>query len=158
MKKLMKYAYVVLAGVLAMTVTSCKDTYEYDGVGAQDPGAFLSVDATELKYAADDEQVLKVTLIRTNSEAAENISLTTNNSHFQVPSSVSFNAGENSVKVLLGNDKYDYSNANDGDWIYFDYVPEEKNIRGGEPAVTGRFCVIGSALKEDALKELFNIG
>lgn len=99
MKKLMKYAYVVLAGVLAMTVTSCKDTYEYDGVGAQDPGAFLSVDATELKYAADDEQVLKVTLVRTNSEAAENISLTTDNSHFQVPSSVSFNAGE-SKKVL----------------------------------------------------------
>ena len=101
MKKLMKYAYVVLAGVLAMTVTSCKDKYEYDGPGTQDPGAFLSVDATELKYAADDEQVLKVTLVRTNSEAAENISLTTDNSHFQVPSSVSFNAGESKKEVAI---------------------------------------------------------
>ena len=51
-----------------------------------------------------------------------------------------------------------FVDGKDGNWIYFDYVPEEKNIRGGEPAVTGRFCVIGSALKEDALKELFNIG
>ncbi len=51
-----------------------------------------------------------------------------------------------------------FVDGKDGSWIYFDYVPEEKNIRGGEPAVTGRFCVIGSALKEDALKELFNVG
>ena len=47
--------------------------------------------------------------------------------------------------------------ASDGEWIYFDYVPGESDIRRGNPAVTGRFCVIGSGLKEDALKELFNI-
>ena len=51
-----------------------------------------------------------------------------------------------------------FVDGKDGRWIYFDYVPEEKNIRSGEPAVTGRFCVIGSKLKETALKELFNIG
>ena len=51
-----------------------------------------------------------------------------------------------------------FVDGKDGNWIYFDYVPEEKNIRSGEAAVTGRCCVIGSALKEDALKELFNIG
>ena len=54
----------------------------------------------------------------------------------------------------------------DGQWIHFDYVPGEENvdyvpgesdIRRGNPAVTGRFCVIGSGLKEDALKELFHI-
>lgn len=66
MKKIMKYAYVVLAGVMAMAVTSCKDTYDYDGPGAQDPGAFLSVDATTLKYAAEDAQILKLTLMRTD--------------------------------------------------------------------------------------------
>ena len=49
-------------------------------------------------------------------------------------------------------------NANDGDWIYFDYVPGEMDIRRGAPAVTGRFCVIGAKIREDALKELFNIG
>ena len=47
--------------------------------------------------------------------------------------------------------------ASDGDWIYFDYVPGESDIRSGAAAVTGRFCVIGSKLKEQALKELFNI-
>ena len=51
-----------------------------------------------------------------------------------------------------------FVDGKDGQWIYFDYVPEEKNIRGGEAAVTGRFCVIGSRLNEKALKELFNIG
>ena len=49
-------------------------------------------------------------------------------------------------------------NASDGDWIYFDYVPGEMDIRRGAPAVTGRFCVIGAKIKEDALKELFSLG
>ena len=48
-------------------------------------------------------------------------------------------------------------NADDGDWIYFDYVPGEADIRRGAPAVTGRFCVIGSKINEAALKELFTI-
>ena len=45
----------------------------------------------------------------------------------------------------------------EGDWIYFDYVPGEIDIRRGSPAVTGRLCVIGAHIKEDALKELFNL-
>ena len=50
-----------------------------------------------------------------------------------------------------------FVDGKDGSWIYFDYVPGEKNIRTGEPAVTGRFCVIGSKIDHAALKELFNI-
>lgn len=99
MKNIKKYAYVVLAGVMAMAATSCKDTYDYEGPGAQDPGAFLSVDATSIKYSAEDAQILKFTLMRTNSDAAENISLTCDNPKFQVPTSVSFAAGE-SKKVV----------------------------------------------------------
>ncbi len=45
--------------------------------------------------------------------------------------------------------------AGGGDWIYFDYVPEESNVRSGKPDVTGKFCVIGSKLKEEKLAELF---
>ena len=45
--------------------------------------------------------------------------------------------------------------AEDGTWIYFDYVPEEHDIRAGKPEVTGKFCVIGAGLKEDKLEELF---
>ena len=44
------------------------------------------------------------------------------------------------------------------EWIYFDYVPGESDIRRGCATVTGRFCVIGSKLNEQALKELFNVG
>ncbi len=47
--------------------------------------------------------------------------------------------------------------ASDGEWIYFDYVPGEIDIRRGAPAVTGRFCVIGAHIKENALKELFTM-
>ena len=47
--------------------------------------------------------------------------------------------------------------ATDGEWIYFDYVPGEIDVRRGSPAVTGRFCVIGSKMNEDALKELFGL-
>ena len=45
----------------------------------------------------------------------------------------------------------------DGSWMQFDFVPEEYEVRGGEPDYTGRLCVIGSGLKEDALKELFQV-
>lgn len=47
--------------------------------------------------------------------------------------------------------------AADGDWLYFDYVPREADIRRGAAQVTGRLCVIGSKLDENALKELFNL-
>ena len=47
--------------------------------------------------------------------------------------------------------------AADGGWIHFDYVPGESDVRRGGAQVTGRICVIGSNLNEDALKELFQI-
>ena len=42
-----------------------------------------------------------------------------------------------------------------GDWIHFDYVPGEPDVRRGAPAVIGRLCVIGSKLNKAALSELF---
>lgn len=45
--------------------------------------------------------------------------------------------------------------SENGDWVYFDYVPEESNVRAGAPQVTGKFCVIGSKLNEHELEELF---
>ena len=47
--------------------------------------------------------------------------------------------------------------AADGAWIYFDYVPEEHDIRSGRPEVTGKLCVIGAELKEEKLEELFRV-
>ena len=45
----------------------------------------------------------------------------------------------------------------DGQWIYFDMVPEEYEVRDGAPEFTGRICVIGSKLAEDKLAELFEL-
>lgn len=43
----------------------------------------------------------------------------------------------------------------DGEWLYFDYVPGEPDVRTGAPGVTGRLCVIGCRLNEEKLKALF---
>jgi hypothetical protein len=47
--------------------------------------------------------------------------------------------------------------AEDGRWIHFDYVPGEQNVRYGTASVTGRLCVIGAQLKEDAIAQLFGL-
>ena len=43
----------------------------------------------------------------------------------------------------------------DGGWYHYDYVPGEADVRLGSPAVTGRLCVIGCKLNEDALREIY---
>ena len=47
--------------------------------------------------------------------------------------------------------------AENGQWIHFDYVPGEDNVRYGGAAVTGKLCVIGSELNESAVAELFGV-
>ena len=47
--------------------------------------------------------------------------------------------------------------AVDGTWIYFDLTPGEFELREGTPDYTGRLCVIGSSLKEEALEALFEL-
>ena len=47
--------------------------------------------------------------------------------------------------------------AVDGSWIYFDYVPEETNVRLGSADITGKLCVIGSKLDEQAIAQLFGV-
>ena len=47
--------------------------------------------------------------------------------------------------------------ATDGSWIHFDYTPGEVEIRRGSAEVTGRLCVIGSKIKEDAIEALFGV-
>lgn len=69
---------------------------------------------------------------------------------------------ENILKALEDEEKYGLILRakgmvpnKEGGWIYFDYVPEESNVREGKPDVTGKICVIGSKIKEDKLEELF---
>ena len=73
-------------------------------------------------------------------------------------------SAENIEKILTALDSGEYGAilrakgmvpAPDGTWVYYDYVPEEHDIRSGKPEVTGKICVIGSKLDEDKLAELF---
>jgi hypothetical protein len=43
----------------------------------------------------------------------------------------------------------------DGNWIHFDYVPGEADVRNGAAEITGRLCVIGSKLNKERIAELF---
>ena len=45
----------------------------------------------------------------------------------------------------------------DGEWIFFDMVPEEYEVRTGAPQITGKLCVIGSKMNEAKLEELFGV-
>ena len=47
--------------------------------------------------------------------------------------------------------------GDDGNWIHFDYVPGEPDIRTGSAGIIGRLCVIGSGLKIDAIGELLGV-
>ena len=80
---------------------------------------------------------------------------------FETPALYSNEAVENILKAL---DSGEYGailrakgmvGGEDGSWIYFDYVPEEHDIRSGQPCYTGKICVIGAELKEEKLAELF---
>ena len=45
----------------------------------------------------------------------------------------------------------------DGQWIHFDYVPEEHNVRNGSADITGKLCVIGANLDEKGVAALFGV-
>lgn len=49
------------------------------------------------------------------------------------------------------------ASAEGEEWIHFDYVPEEPDVRTGSAGIIGRLCVIGCKLSENNLKELFRI-
>ena len=71
---------------------------------------------------------------------------------------------ENILNSLADADKYGVilrakgivENQN-GEWIHFDYVPEEVDVRSGSAATIGKICVIGSKLNESEISNLFGV-
>ena len=47
--------------------------------------------------------------------------------------------------------------AADGNWIHFDYVPGEADVRLGSASVIGRLCVIGAGIDKEKIKALFGV-
>ena len=71
---------------------------------------------------------------------------------------------ENALKELDDSEKYGMIlrskgivAGEDGNWIHFDFVPEESEVRNGASDVTGKIVVIGSKVNKAAIKELFGI-
>lgn len=65
---------------------------------------------------------------------------------------------------LSNNDKYGvilrakgYVAEDDEKWLHFDYIPSVPDVRYGTPSVTGRICLIGTDIKESAIKKLFGV-
>ncbi len=81
---------------------------------------------------------------------------------FETPAKYTAEQVEGFLKALEDEEKYGIVlrakgmvAGQDGSWIHFDYVPQESDVRTGAADVTGKICVIGSGLKEDALQALF---
>ena len=47
--------------------------------------------------------------------------------------------------------------GDNGEWIHFDYIPGEADVRYGSAGVIGRLCVIGSKINNDSIKEIFGV-
>ncbi len=71
---------------------------------------------------------------------------------------------EDIEEILTGLDSGEYGiilrakgmvESDDGNWVYFDYVPAEHDIREGAACYTGKICVIGAKLDEEKLESLF---
>nr|MCR4869540.1 GTP-binding protein [Lachnospiraceae bacterium] len=71
---------------------------------------------------------------------------------------------ENALKAFADTQDYGYVvrskgivPSEDGEWIYFDLVDGEYEIRTGEPDVIGRLVVIGTDVKEEDVEKLFGL-
>ena len=49
------------------------------------------------------------------------------------------------------------ASADGGQWLHFDYVPGEHQVRQGGAETTGKLCVIGAELREDAIRRAFGL-
>ena len=83
-----------------------------------------------------------------------------------VETSKKFTADELKEKLAQLSDAVNYGvvlrakgivEGEDGQWLHFDYVPGESDVRTGAALYAGRLCVIGSKLDEEELKNLFGV-
>ena len=104
MKKIFRYTLAVLLG--AMTMVACTNEYEYDAPSATDQGGNATISAAKTTYVfvPSDVQEYVVTVARIDSTQAQTISLTSDNSKFNVPASVSFAAGQRTQDVKITSD------------------------------------------------------
>lgn len=98
---LRKFSPLALVALAVMALSGCAADDEDFTPGELDNGAYLYASSTNLTYTPDDEQVLTLNVGRMDSTQAQTINLTSDNDAFQVPSSVSFAAGQSSTTLSI---------------------------------------------------------
>ena len=107
MNKIFKYAFIALLGVLTLGLSSCTEEYEYTPASTTDLGgnAFLvSEGSTAISYLPTAEQSFTFKVSRVDSTEAQTVALSSSNSKFSVPATVSFAAGQATTEVKVSFD------------------------------------------------------
>lgn len=107
MNKFFKYTFIALLSVLTLGLSSCTDEYDYTPASKTDLGgnAFLASDgSTSISYLPTEEQSFTFKVSRVDSTEAQTVALSSSNSKFVVPASVSFAAGQKTVDVKVSFD------------------------------------------------------
>ena len=106
MNKLFKISYMLMLGIMALTVSSCTNEFEYEPASATEQGgnAYMTADNTSYTFVPGEEQSITVTIHRIDATKAESIKLSCDNELFTVPASVDFSAGEKDKEItVVGN-------------------------------------------------------
>lgn len=101
MKKLLKYSLSLLCAIMVIGLTSCTDSYDYDPAAPEDKGAFLIANTTSFMFTPGQAQEFEITVQRRDTVEAGSVTLTSDNSKFNVPSQVSFGANEKTKTVTV---------------------------------------------------------
>lgn len=99
MKKILKYTFAALLGVMALA--SCTNEYEYDPAPANEQGGngFINAAETIFMFTPSDEQTFTFTVGRVDAKSAGSIKLTSDNPNVTVPATVEF-AAEEATKTV----------------------------------------------------------
>lgn len=101
MKKIFKYSLMLLCAIMAIGMTSCTDSYDYDPAAPENKGAFLIANTTSYMFTPGEAQEFDVTVQRRDTVEAGVVNLTSDNTKFNVPSQVSFAANEKSKTIKV---------------------------------------------------------
>lgn len=104
MNRIFKNGYAVVLATLALAFTACTDEYEYDPAAPETgaAGAYISADETTFIFTQDDDiKTITFTVERHDTEEAKSYRLYSSDEGVQIPSEVSFAAGEKSKTLTV---------------------------------------------------------
>ena len=103
MNRIFKNGYAVALATLTLAFTACTDEYEYDPAAPETgaAGAYISADETTIIFTEDEVPTITFTVERRDTEEAKSYKLYSSDEGVQIPSEVSFAAGEESKTLTV---------------------------------------------------------